>query len=299
MNVKVFFLMIVGISNYRIGGESEVGFYSSIGSRLTNEDRFVATPHCLAVYDCSAGPYLSEFMKTKTEEILKQQNTWDNLKTICSEGQKYAESLVQKDFEQMHDNWNKKFFSTTAAIAYINEQKKLNICWVGDTRIVLVNNNNNIVFETKDHKPNRPDEAGRLIALQNKLEEEGLWEKGDLPICTPANFSSCNKTVARARNSAISRVIGCVCWAEEESVINEPEFYEKDLDSKDAFIINACDGLWDVFSSQQAVKFVREKLNANMDLNDICKALVTAALKRGSTDNITVTLMLLHYVNNK
>jgi len=118
MKLKLFFLMILGISNYLIG--FEVGSYTDRGERPANEDRYLTTPHCLAVYDGAAGSYLSEYMKTKTEEILKQQNAWNKLKIICNKGQKHAEFLAQQEFEQMHDDWNKKFFSTTAAIAYIN-----------------------------------------------------------------------------------------------------------------------------------------------------------------------------------
>src|SRR5436190_23809072 len=107
MKLRLFFLMIIGISNYLIGGESEVGFYSSIGSRPANEDRFVATSNCLAVYDGSAGSHLSVFMKRRTEEILKQKNAWDKLKTICDDGQAYAEDLAQINFEKFEDNFNK------------------------------------------------------------------------------------------------------------------------------------------------------------------------------------------------
>lgn len=52
----------------------------------------------------------------------------------------------------------------------------------------------------------------------------------------------------------------------------------------------ACDGLWDVIQDQEAVYFVLERL-AEKEL--VAKYLVEEALRRGSTDNITVSVAFL------
>ena len=67
-------------------------------------------------------------------------------------------------------------------------------------------------------------------------------------------------------------------------VISEPNFWEGDLSPADAFLIIACDGLWDVVQDQEAIELVAGK-NSAKDMSDI---LVREALKRGSTDNISV-----------
>ena len=52
----------------------------------------------------------------------------------------------------------------------------------------------------------------------------------------------------------------------------------------------ACDGLWDVIEDQEAVDFVLERIE---EKELVAKYLVEEALKRGSTDNITVSVAFL------
>jgi len=66
---------------------------------------------------------------------------------------------------------------------------------------------------------------------------------------------------------------------------------DDDDDAKIAsFIIVGCDGLWDVIQDQEAVDFVLKRI-AEKEL--VAKYLVEEALKRGSTDNITVSVAFL------
>ena len=67
------------------------------------------------------------------------------------------------------------------------------------------------------------------------------------------------------------------------------------LDDGD-FLIVACDGLWDVFEDQEAVDFVRSHVNSQKNKesrNKVATALIEEALRRGSTDNITVIVYWL------
>jgi serine/threonine protein phosphatase PrpC len=52
----------------------------------------------------------------------------------------------------------------------------------------------------------------------------------------------------------------------------------------------ACDGLWDVLQDQEAVDFVLERID---EKELVAKYLVEEALKRGSADNITVSVAFL------
>lgn len=52
----------------------------------------------------------------------------------------------------------------------------------------------------------------------------------------------------------------------------------------------ACDGLWDVMEDQEAVTFVMNRLD---EKNLVAEHLVREALRRGSTDNITVQVAWL------
>ena len=67
-----------------------------------------------------------------------------------------------------------------------------------------------------------------------------------------------------------------------------------------SFLIVACDGLWDVLSDEEAVRFVNsyeddDKAacgNSNRD-DGVAQALVQEALRRGSSDNVTAVVAWL------
>ena len=64
-----------------------------------------------------------------------------------------------------------------------------------------------------------------------------------------------------------------------------------DLTEEDEFLIIGCDGLWDVFRSQNAVDFARRRLQEHNDPAMCSKDLVDEALKRKSGDNLTVVVV--------
>lgn len=80
---------------------------------------------------------------------------------------------------------------------------------------------------------------------------------------------------------------------------NEPEIRALDLRPlEDEFILIACDGLWDVYSSQEAVSVVRKKLLQlpvrEQDPQRVVKELISEAIyKKGSRDNVTALLIML------
>mgnify|MGYP001102947122 CR=1 FL=1 len=78
-------------------------------------------------------------------------------------------------------------------------------------------------------------------------------------------------------------------------VIARPYTKSIELDNLSTFVIIACDGLWDVMTDIEAVDLVNTFVN-KADSNDFqraAEALVKEALKRGSTDNITIQVVLL------
>lgn len=79
----------------------------------------------------------------------------------------------------------------------------------------------------------------------------------------------------------------------------EPETRSIDLRPfEDEFILIACDGLWDVYSSQEVVSLVRKKLLRlpvpEQDPQRVVKELISEAIyKKGSRDNVTALLVML------
>eukprot|EP00123_Amoebidium_parasiticum_P008702 comp18968_c0_seq1/m.21260 comp18968_c0_seq1/g.21260 ORF comp18968_c0_seq1/g.21260 comp18968_c0_seq1/m.21260 type:complete len:366 (-) comp18968_c0_seq1:608-1705(-) len=135
----------------------------------------------------------------------------------------------------------------------------------GDSRGVLYRQGEAVAL-SRDHKPNRLDEKKRITKMGGSVVHDGVWRvQGVL---------------------ATSRSIGNL--ALKRFIIPDPEFADASLREKDSFLILASDGLWDVLSSQEAVLLTHE-FRRSRDLG--AKQLAVEALKRGSTDNITVVIV--------
>ena len=74
----------------------------------------------------------------------------------------------------------------------------------------------------------------------------------------------------------------------------EPHVSETELCAEDDFVILACDGLWDVFSYQAAVNFVRTDLKNGCDVQGCAERLTHRAIKRGSMDNVSTIVVKFH-----
>ncbi len=137
----------------------------------------------------------------------------------------------------------------------------------GDARIVL-GHHGNAMRLTKDHRPDDPDEVARIE------KAGGFMFKGRV-----------------VGVLAITRSLGDHCM--KSYVVAEPYCSETcvELERKNpSFIICACDGMWDVFQDQEAVDFV---FKYQHERENIAHHLVNEAIRRGSTDNISVVVAWL------
>lgn len=73
----------------------------------------------------------------------------------------------------------------------------------------------------------------------------------------------------------------------------DPEIEKTRLTEDDEFLILACDGLWDVFSSQNAIDMARASLRQHNDPAKAAKELASEALRRDSSDNVSVVCVCL------
>lgn len=74
-------------------------------------------------------------------------------------------------------------------------------------------------------------------------------------------------------------------------LIAEPEFKRVMLTEDDEFLIIACDGIWDVMSSQHAVGIVRRGLGRHNNPEQCARELVLEALRLKTFDNLTVIVV--------
>lgn len=88
---------------------------------------------------------------------------------------------------------------------------------------------------------------------------------------------------------AMSRSLGDYPLKNLNVVIPDPDIMSFDLDKlQPEFMILASDGLWDTFSNEEAVRFIRERLD---EPHFGAKSIVLQSFYRGCPDNITVMVV--------
>jgi hypothetical protein len=99
---------------------------------------------------------------------------------------------------------------------------------------------------------------------------------------------------------AVARSFGDLDFKNEQTleakwITAEPDILEVPLTTDTEFILLACDGLWDKFSNEEAVDFVRKRIQANVPTLKIAEEIVQEAYNLGSTDNITAILVVFNH----
>merc|ERR1712039_568496 len=102
---------------------------------------------------------------------------------------------------------------------------------------------------------------------------------------------------------SVTRAIGDLFFKDESytdglasGLIAEPYITSVDVGAKDImeqFVLIGCDGLWDTVTYAQAADFVFAQLLAGEDPQAISEALVRLASDAGSSDNITVMVVVM------
>ena len=165
---------------------------------------------------------------------------------------------------------------TTATVAVLAADGRLVVANVGDSRAVACcDARGRAVRASVDHVASDAAEAARVAAL------------GGAVVTGPGG-------VARvAGDVVVTRSIGNVDLAPYLSA--EPNVVAFDLrdDARLEFMVLATDGLWDVISSDDAVRFVRARLDRRSDhsFQAAATALTHEALVRQSTDNVGVCVV--------
>jgi serine/threonine protein phosphatase PrpC len=160
--------------------------------------------------------------------------------------------------------WND---GSTAIVAAINNTKVF-VANAGDCRAIIVQSRGIVVAMSHDHRPDRKDEEARIRRLGGKLTYWGRWRvEGVL---------------------AVSRAIGDVEL--QPYITSQPEVTTKTIDSRDEYLVLASDGLWDVMENEDVAKFIMQNA-ATTDYLTLAKLLAQEAIRRGTTDNITVLVI--------
>jgi protein phosphatase len=204
-------------------------------------------------------------------------------------------------FEQMEkevlEDDRMQYQGSTAVAVVVNESedghRTLLSANVGDSRAIL-SRRGRAVDLTRDHKPSDEWEKARILAMGESIE----WD----------NFSR----VHRVRNLSLSRAIGD--RYAKPAVSSEVEIKHFLVLDTDEFVLLASDGLWDVMTSQEVVSFVHQRLDSELERDQLldhrfdsgeesvnhfirenmAKFVAREAIRRGSGDNISVVMVFLN-----
>jgi len=168
-----------------------------------------------------------------------------------------------------------------------------------------------IFFLTKalsiDHKPDLAGEKLRIEKSGMKVIEETFINSSGLRQTIP------KIELAEGRRMAVSRAFGDFEYKsnvtstapEDQAVSVIPFIQSHERSTKDAFLVLACDGIWDVMSNDEVGKFVMAEAkkglkNEERDLLPmIGDKLCEECLSRGSMDNLSVVLVALSSMAEK
>jgi len=241
------------------------------------------------IYDGHGGDIASEFvcanlhlafnshpnLDTRSEPDWPDQYETALREAFCTVERQYLEKVsITKDCS-----------GTTAAVAVVKENQ-LFVGNVGDSEIVLCIEGNKALTLTEVHNPKRNEKEAERVENMGGVLYQGRVAH---PVYSPELISI-----------AVSRAIGDYGFKKgeftndkESGLIAEPYVMHLTLlPNKHNFLIIACDCVWDVMDPQAAVDFVAPKLlKEKITPQEAAKLLVHEAYERGSTDNITASII--------
>ncbi|XP_012285060.1 protein phosphatase 1L isoform X2 [Orussus abietinus] len=164
---------------------------------------------------------------------------------------------------------------TTALIALL-EGSRLIVANVGDSRGVMCDGKGNAIPLSFDHKPQQQRERKRIKEAGGYVTFNGVWRVAGI--------------------LATSRALGDYPLKDMRLVVADPDILTFDLgDHNPMFLILASDGLWDTFSNEEAVAFIKERID---EPHFGAKSITLQSYYRGSLDNITVVVINMKEVRN-
>ncbi|XP_064639435.1 protein phosphatase 1L-like [Lineus longissimus] len=258
--------------------KGNVGVYAIQGRRQHMEDRFNVVndlehtgTSIYGIFDGHGGEFAADFVektlfKTIMVRLLKSAlntTTKQNFSSILTEEILYVDKQLLA-VEKMTNE-----VSGTTGLVALLKGNQLTVANVGDSRGVMCTENGKAIPLSYDHKPQQLKERKRIKESGGFISFNGVWRVAGV--------------------LATSRAFGDNPLKEKNLIIADPDILNFDLkETKAQFMILATDGLWDAFTNEEAVMYVKHRLD---EPHFGAKSIVLQAYYRGSLDNITVMVV--------
>ncbi|KAL3319127.1 Protein phosphatase 1A [Cichlidogyrus casuarinus] len=230
-----------------------------------------------AIFDGHAGSKVAEnASKTLIDVILarKEFQELQNDSSRHSDKDLIRRGIVQ-GFLDFDDTLEKDERSGSTAITAFVTPKHIILGNCGDSRAMVVSKQQ-VVQETVDHKPADEKEAKRI----KKAGGEVVLQRINGALAVSRSLGD----FEYKRNTGLENT--------EQLVSAEPEvtFYERRPD-EDQILFLACDGIWDVFSSDILKNYLIHRLSCEESFARITEQLLDHCLHLGSRDNMSALLV--------
>lgn len=238
--------------------------------------------HLFGVFDGHGGPNASVLVSTRLPAII-----YECLESVSLSHPEQVKNALIQSFIYMHSFMQHKYSNLfqkqgTTAVIVLCIQNVIYCANAGDSRAVMYSSISGSSNLSKDHKPNNPFEklriqrAGGFVSSAYRGEVPRVWE------------SSHQQKIGLSTSRSLGDLESLTL--EGTYLVSPiPDITVNILNPNETgFIILACDGLWDVMTTQQAC---REASKAIRTSKNPCQHLVRYAYHKGSTDNITVMLI--------
>ncbi|KAH9373610.1 hypothetical protein HPB48_014793 [Haemaphysalis longicornis] len=230
-----------------------------------------------AVYDGHGGAKVAQYAGSHVHRKIVSQPSYRKGDVVDA----IKKGFLEVDSDMLKDEAMKDELAGTTAVVVLLKGGRIYCGNVGDSR-AIASVGGHVQQLSFDHKPSNESETRRIIAA-------GGW----------VEFNRVNG------NLALSRALGDFVFKknekkspEEQIVTAYPDVIVKNLTPDHEFVLLACDGIWDVLSNEEVVEFVRARIAAKMEPEQICEELMTRCLAPDcqmgglGCDNMTVVLVV-------
>ena len=249
------------------------------GLRNSMEDTHIATTipsapdHSLfAVFDGHGGDASAKFAKEHFVDVLSQSAEW--LTYLATRSPTHLTDALTNCFIRIDADMRNDptiLESGSTAVVVIVTPTLIVCANAGDSRAVMSQfAMRHPIALSHDHKPDNPDETARIEANGGHVR-----------------YGRVNG------NLAVSRALGDFDLKPMVSCSPDFEIHMRNLDL-DEMLIVACDGLWDVFSNEEAINDVRDIFaEGESDVTLVAEEMLDQSLMKGSKDNVTAIVVKL------
>lgn len=236
----------------------------AIGSLPSTSSRWRETS-LFAVMDGHGGEQVAQFCRRHLPSELgfsRVQEMGDSMvRAFHRMDERLMDPSVLEELKSLSNgafnSWvNPEMMGCTAVCAMV-QRDAICVANAGDSRAVLCRRGKAVEM-SEDHKPNNKAELARILKAGGAVLQQHVGNHVHYRINGNLNLSRSIGDLLYKQNEQLS--------AQEQVIVCTPDvrYFPRQVD--DEFMILACDGVWDVLSSQEAVDFVRARLGKFSDL---------------------------------